>query len=77
MLKWGVLASGAGAATLRAEQAGAAHAAAAHYIYDKIDKREGKIKDRWWDGERDMLGLIEAEKKDRRDIPELFRWAKP
>jgi hypothetical protein len=52
------------------------YVAAANHIYERIDKREGKIKGRWWDGERDMPGLIEAEKKDRKDIPELFRWAR-
>jgi hypothetical protein len=47
---------------------------AANYIYEKIDKRSGNIKGRWSDGERDLPGLIEAEKSDRQQIPQLFRW---
>jgi hypothetical protein len=47
---------------------------AADYIYDHIDKRAGTIKGRWWDGERDIPRLIEAEKDDRKNLPQLFRW---
>jgi hypothetical protein len=47
---------------------------AAKYIYKNIDRRSGSIKGRWWDGERDIPGLIEAEKDDRKNLPRLLRW---
>jgi hypothetical protein len=47
---------------------------AANYIYESIDHRKGNVKGRWTDGDRDMPGLIAAERQERKNLPELFRW---
>ncbi len=49
---------------------------AANYMFEHLDKRSGAMKGGWYDESRDLPGLIEIEKKDRKDLPELFKWSK-
>jgi hypothetical protein len=47
---------------------------AANHIYDTLDNRSGNMKGGWWDESSDLPGLIEMEKKERDQLPELFKW---
>jgi hypothetical protein len=47
---------------------------AADYIYEHIDHRSGQLTGGWWDERTDLPGLVKLEKKDRIELPELFRW---
>jgi hypothetical protein len=47
---------------------------AANFIWEELDHRSGQIKGGWWDEQRDLPGLIEAEKQDRARLDTLFHW---
>lgn len=46
---------------------------AINFIWENIDKKQGKLKGKW-NGEFTMPELIEQEKKERDRMPEIFKW---
>lgn len=47
---------------------------AANFMWEKIDNKQGNIKGGWWDEKRDLPGLIEMEKEERKQFASLFKW---
>ena len=43
-------------------------------MWEELDHRSGQLKGGWWDEQRDLPGLIEAEKQERAQLGTLFRW---
>lgn len=57
-----------------ADEALESYKVAANYIWKELDNESGNIKGGWWDEQKDAMGLIELEKKDREQLAELFNW---
>src|SRR5262249_11370080 len=60
-----------------ADEAVERYEAAINFIWEAIDRKAGKIKGKWLDGKALTLPeLIERERRERKDLPALFSWAK-
>jgi hypothetical protein len=57
-----------------ADETVALYARAANFMWEELDHRSGQIKGGWWDEQRDLPGLIEAEKQERVQLGTLFHW---
>jgi len=60
-----------------ADEAVERYETAINFIWEEIDRKAGKIKGKWLDGKVLTLPeLIERERRERKDLPALFSWAK-
>jgi hypothetical protein len=60
-----------------ADEAVERYEVAINFFWEAIDRKSGKIKGRWLDGKALTLPeLIDREKRERKELPALFSWAK-
>jgi hypothetical protein len=59
-----------------ADRAVARHEQAMTFLWEKVDRKSGKIKGRWGGKELTLPELIEHEKKERQELAKLFGWPK-
>jgi hypothetical protein len=60
-----------------ADEAVERYETAINFIWEAIDRKSGKIKGKWLDGKALTLPqLVERERRERKDLPASFSWAK-